>query len=87
MYSRAMPAAVIAMCVPLLYWLLAIVGVLPQPALIPAPPSVELTDPSGPASRLEDALVQLEGPLLPLDETVDVPRLLAVVEPDELEPP
>jgi hypothetical protein len=67
---------------------------LPQPALIPAPPSVEPTEPSGPASRLEDAPVLLEDPLLPLDETVDAPELelpgapeLAAVDPDELSPP
>src|SRR5450755_2348695 len=37
MYSRCMLAAVIAMCVPLLYWLVGMVGALPQPALFSAP--------------------------------------------------
>ena len=39
-----MPPAVIAMVLPLLYWLLGIPGVLPQPALVWPPLPVKLAD-------------------------------------------
>jgi hypothetical protein len=64
------------MCLPLSYWLLAIVGVLPQPALIPEPP-------------LDDALDVLEALLL--DDALELLEVLEALllddAPELWEPP
>jgi hypothetical protein len=101
MYSRAMLAAVMPMWWPLLYWLLGIVGVVPQPLLGTAPPSpppeASLAFPaSGAPLPPEEPLdVPPEEPLVPLDEPLvllDAPPLLDPLplwpaSPDEGPPP
>jgi hypothetical protein len=84
MYRRCMAAAVMAMGTPLLYAVLGMVGVVPQPALSVVPPSavippevLELDDPVAPLEEpplpLADPLVLAEDPALWVDDPLDEP--------------